>query len=146
MELSERDKVVVGDNIVELKTGEVVEFILVFVDIVDGGIVKFVVEIIPLSEVDIAVDIIVLCVVGVELEDIVEEEVVQEFVAVDIAGDIVVLGATKGVDVEDIEDSNEEVLVVELEDEDAPKESVDGYIVVFSADDFKEEAIEEVVV
>lgn len=146
MELSERDKVVVGDNIVELKTGEVVEFILVFVDIVDGGIVKFVVEVIPLSEVDIAVDIIVLCVVGVELEDIVEEEVVQEFVAVDIAGDIVVLGATKGVDVEDIEDSNEEVLVVELEDEDAPKESVDGYIVVFSADDFKEEAIEEVVV
>ena len=99
-----------------------------------------------MSEVDIAVDIIVLCVVGVELEDIVEEEVVQEFVAVDIAGDIVVLGATKGVDVEDIEDSNEEVLVVELEDEDAPKESVDGYIVVFSADDFKEEAIEEVVV
>ena len=146
MELSERDKVVVGDNIVELKTGEVVEFILVFVDIVDGGIVKFVVEVIPLSEVDIAVDIIVLCVVGVELEDIFEEEVVQEFVAVDIAGDIVVLGATKGVDDEDIEDSNEEVLVVELEDEDAPKESVDGYIVVFSADDFKEEAIEEVVV
>ena len=146
MELSERDKVVVGDNIVELKTGEVVEFILVFVDIVDGGIVKFVVEVIPLSEVDIAVDIIVLCVVGVELEDIFEEEVVQEFVAVDIAGDIVVLGATKGVDDEDIEDSNEEVLVVELEDEDAPKESVDGYIVVFSADDFKEEAIEEIVV
>ena len=103
MELSERDKVVVGDNIVELKTGEVVEFILVFVDIVDGGIVKFVVEIIPLSEVDIAVDIIVLCVVGVELEDIVEEEVVQEFVAVDIAGDIVVFGATKGVNDEDIE-------------------------------------------
>ena len=103
MELSERDKVVVGDNIVELKTGEVVEFILVFVDIVDGGIVKFVVEVIPLSEVDIAVDIIVLCVVGVELEDIVEEEVVQEFVAVDIAGDIVVLGATKGVNDEDIE-------------------------------------------
>ena len=69
----------------------------------DGGIVKFVVEVIPLSEVDIAVDIIVLCVVGVELEDIVEEEVVQEFVAVDIAGDIVVFGATKGVNDEDIE-------------------------------------------
>ena len=103
VELSERDTVVVGDDIVELKTWEVVEFILVFVDIVDGGIVKFVVEVIPLSEVDIAVDIIVLCVVGVELEDIVEEEVVQEFVAVDIAGDIVVLGATKGVNDEDIE-------------------------------------------